>query len=413
MKSAATEPHRRGIYAAVAAAYLAFAGIGIVDPILPVIATKIGINSWQVELLFTAYVAVMALGMIPAVLLASRRSNKAILLAGLLVVMLSATLAAFSGTITQLAAFRGTWGLGNAMFFATAMTIVVNLARDAEWAVGRWEAAIGLGLATGPLIGGVLGNISWRLPFFACGVFMLFALLIAARAVAEPARERRPIGVREPFRLFGRPAFAAIAAVAAAYNFCFFVILGYTPLVLHMAAIPLGLVFTAWGAGVAAGILGLGHPLAHRIGYVRTVGLSLVGILACLALMGTVSGKVATIAVLVVSGVFIGLVNATLTDLALGLAGAERAVTTGAFNLVRWGGAAVAPVVSGYLGEHADPATPFRLAAGVLLAGLVLFAATAHRLAAGMGERTPWSVRSHRQPVPARVEVEPEAAQAA
>jgi MFS transporter, ACDE family, multidrug resistance protein len=402
MKSAATEPHRRGIYAAVAAAYLAFAGIGIVDPILPVIATKIGINSWQVELLFTAYVAVMALGMIPAVLLASRRSNKAILLAGLLVVMLSATLAAFSGTITQLAAFRGTWGLGNAMFFATAMTIVVNLARDAEWAIGRWEAAIGLGLATGPLIGGVLGTVTWRLPFLACGVFMLFALLIAARAVTEPAGEKRPIRAGEPFRLFGRPAFAAIAAVAAAYNFCFFVILGYTPLVLHLPAIPLGLAFTGWGAGVAAGILGLGHPLAHRIGYVRTVGLSLAGILACLALMGTVSGRAATIAVLVVSGVFIGLVNATLTDLALGLtagAGADRAVTTGAFNLVRWGGAAAAPVVSGYLGEHAGAATPFRLAAGVLLAGLVLFAATARRLAAGMGERTPWSVRSHR-PVP-------------
>jgi MFS transporter, ACDE family, multidrug resistance protein len=406
------EPHARAIYAAVAAAYLGFAGIGIVDPILPVIAVRIGVTAWQVELLFTAYVAVMAVGMIPAVLAASRWSNKRILLAGLGFILCSALLAAFSQNITELASLRGTWGLGNAMFFATAMTIVVSLARDSQWAVGRWEAAIGLGLSTGPLIGGLLGNVTWRLPFFACGVFMLVAFLVAARSVREPERRVRPMSPAEPFRLFGRARFAAVAAIAATYNFCFFIILGYTPLVLGMSAIPLGLVFTAWGVGVALGILVLGHPLAHRIGYVHTVGAALAGILACLVLMATSAGRPELVLVLVVSGVCIGLVNATLTDLALGLAGAERGVTTGAFNLVRWGGAAVAPVVAGLLGEHVAPRAPYWLAAGVLALGLAVFAWRGHHLASGMGERVlwaRWSRARRRRPAPAEAEVEAEA----
>lgn len=385
------EPHAKAIYAAIAAAYLGFAGIGIVDPILPVIAVKIGVTAWQVELLFTAYVAVMAIGMIPAVLGASRWSNKRILLTGLVFILLSALLAAFSQNITQLATLRGTWGLGNAMFFATAMTIVVSLARDSEWAVGRWETAIGLGLSTGPLIGGLLGNLTWRLPFFACGVFMLVAFLVAARSVKEPERRPRPMTVSEPFRLFGKTRFAAIALIAATYNFCFFVILGYTPLVLDMSAIPLGLVFTTWGVGVALGILVLGRPLAQRIGYVQTVGAALVGILGCLVLMATSASRLELVLVLVVSGVCIGLVNATLTDLALGLAGAERSVTTGAFNLVRWGGAAVAPVVAGLLGQHVAPFAPYWLASGVLALGLVVFAWRGHDLAHGMGERVLWA----------------------
>lgn len=388
------EPHAKAIYAAIAAAYLGFAGIGIVDPILPVIAEKIGVTAWQVELLFTAYVAVMAVGMIPAVLAAARWSNKRILLTGLVFILLSAMLAAFSQNITQLSILRGTWGLGNAMFFATAMTIVVSLANDSEWAVGRWEAAIGLGLSTGPLIGGLLGNITWRLPFFACGIFMLVAFIVAARSVKEPgegAQQRRPMRASEPFRLFRNPRFAAVAAIAATYNFCFFVILGYTPLVLHMSAIPLGLVFTGWGVGVALGILVFGRPLAHRIGYVQTVGAALVGIMICLVLIATSGSRGELVAVLVVSGVCIGLVNATLTDLALGLAGAERSVTTGGFNLVRWGGAAIAPVVAGLVGEHVDAMAPFWLAAGVLAVGLIVFGWRGHHLADGMGERVAWT----------------------
>ena len=68
------------------------------------------------------------------------------------------------------------------------------------------------------------------------------------------------------------------------------------------------------------------------------------------------------------SGLFMGLVNANLTDLALGLGGSDRRIATGAFNLVRWGAAAPAPIIAGKLAET-SLALPYWVGFGVLAVG--------------------------------------------
>lgn len=385
-----TEPHRSAIYATTLVAFLAIAGIAVVDPILPAIGTAIGVTAWQVELLFTAYIAVMAVGMIPATLASGRFGFKPVLVTGVSVVGLAAIAASFSNDIVQLSVLRGVWGLGNAMFFATAMVVLVNLANDREWVVGLFETALGLGFAVGPLIGGLLGEISWRLPFFVCGMFMVLALLVAARKLREPTHRQPPVRLGQIFATYRRPAFIILCVVTAAYNFVFFVVLGYTPLFLGLDVIPLGLAFTGWGLGLAAGILLVGHRLAHRIGAVQTVGVALVGLLACMVLFATSTGTVESLVLLVVAGLCMGLANANLTDLALGLGSADRRVATGAFNLVRWGAAAPAPILAGKLAEH-GLALPFWVGAGVLAVGLLVYLTCAHLMAAGYGERLLWS----------------------
>jgi MFS transporter, ACDE family, multidrug resistance protein len=107
MDRAATEPNRKAIYATVLVAFLAIAGIAVVDPILPAIGEAIGVTAWQVELLFTAYIAVMALGMIPATLASGRWGFKPVLVAGVSIVGVAAVLASFSGNIVQLSLLRG------------------------------------------------------------------------------------------------------------------------------------------------------------------------------------------------------------------------------------------------------------------------------------------------------------------
>lgn len=384
------EPHRKAIYATTLVAFLAIAGIAVVDPILPAIGHAIGVSAWQVEMLFTAYIAVMAIGMIPATLASGRWGFKPILVTGVTVVGVAAILASFSHNIVQLSVLRGFWGLGNAMFFATAMVVLVALARDREWVVGLFETALGLGFAVGPLLGGLLGEVSWRLPFFACGVFMFVALIVAGRKLREPAQRQAPVRLADIFRTYRKPTFVALCTVTAAYNFVFFIILGYVPLFLHLDVIPLGLAFTAWGLGLAAGIMVIGHRLAHRIGSVQSVGLAITGILACLLAFAVSPGTAFSLTVLVIAGILMGLANANLTDLALGLGSSDRRVATGAFNLVRWGAAAPAPIIAGKLAEHSLE-LPFLVGAGVLAAGVVVYFATAHRMAAGYGERVAWS----------------------
>ncbi|GGR79833.1 MFS transporter [Micromonospora fulviviridis] len=385
-----SEPNRSAIYATTLVAFLAIAGIAVVDPILPAIGEAIGVTAWQVELLFTAYIAVMAVGMIPATLASGRFGFKPVLITGVSVVGVAAILASFSNDIVQLSVLRGVWGLGNAMFFATAMVVLVNLANDREWVVGLFETALGLGFAVGPLIGGLLGEVSWRLPFFVCGVFMVLALAVASRKLREPAHKQPPVRLGAIFSTYRKPAFVTLCVVTAAYNFVFFVVLGYTPLYLHLDVIPLGLAFTGWGLGLAAGILLVGHRLAHRIGAVQTVGVAIAGLLVCMVLFATSTGTAMSLVVLVLAGLFMGLANANLTDLALGLGSRDRRVATGAFNLVRWGAAAPAPIISGKLAEH-GLALPFWVGFGVLAVGVLVYLAFAHVMAAGYGERVLWS----------------------
>ncbi len=390
MASSRPEPHRTAIYSTALTAFFAIAGIAVVDPILPLIGLEIGASTWQIELLFTAYIAIMAVGMIPAVLATGRFGYKAILSTGVSIVAVAAILASLANGIGQLAVLRGLWGLGNAMFFATAMVLLVSLAQDREWAVELFETSVGLGFAVGPLLGGLLGQFSWRLPFFVCGAFMVLALGVSLTRLKDPAEPPSPLRLRAVMAPFRKPGFRTLSVITASYNFAFFIVLGYTPVFLGLGVIALGLTFTAWGIGLAIGILVVGHRLAHRLGAVQTVAIAVAGLLAALLLLATSTGTPESIAVLVLAGVCMGIANANLTDLALGLGSPDRRVTTGAFNLVRWGFAAPAPVIAGLLAP-ANPAAPFWLAAGVLVLGVAAFAWKGHSMASTLGERVLWS----------------------
>lgn len=384
------EPHKTAIYFTALTAFFAIAGIAVVDPILPVIGQKLGASTWQIELLFTAYIAVMALGMIPAVLATGRFGYKAVLVTGVSTVAVAAILASQASGIVPLAVLRGLWGLGNAMFFATAMSLLIALARDSEWVVELFETCVGLGFAVGPLLGGLFGRISWRAPFLVCGGLMVVAVVMATTRLRDAERPE-PLRVATVFRTYRKPAFVALGVLTATYNFAFFVVLGYTPVALNLPVIPLGLVFTAWGIGLAVGILVVGHRLAHRIGAVQTVGAAVVVLALALVGLAMSHSTASSVVVLVVAGVCMGVCNANLTDLALATGGDERRATTGAFNLIRWGFAAPAPVLAGLLAEHVGPQAPFWVTVVVLGVGLVVFAACSHVLAPAVGERVLWA----------------------
>ncbi len=384
------EPHKTAIYSTALTAFFAIAGIAVVDPILPVIGQKLGASTWQIELLFTAYILVMACGMIPAVVATGRFGYKAVLVAGVSTVAVAAILASTAGSIVPLALLRGLWGLGNAMFFATAMSLLVALAHDSEWVVELFETCVGLGFAVGPLLGGLFGRISWRAPFLVCGLLMVVAVVMATarlHRVDKPA----PLRARTVFSTYRKPAFLALGALTATYNFAFFVVLGYAPVALGLSVVPLGLVFTGWGIGLAFGILVVGHRLAHRIGAVQTVGVAVVVLALTLVGLATSHSTAVSIVVLLVAGVCMGICNANLTDLSLATGGDDRRATTGAFNLIRWGFAAPAPVLAGVLAEHVGPVAPFWVTVVVLAVGIVVFAACSHVLAPAVGERVLWA----------------------
>ncbi|MGD8190441.1 MFS transporter [Brevibacillus ginsengisoli] len=370
--ASANNKHAR--YITVFATFLAFMGIGVVDPILPIIAEQIGATHWQVEMLFTAYIFTMAFMMIPAGLLANRAGDKRLMVIGLSIVTVFSILCGISNSVTELSLFRAGWGFGNSMFFATAMTLLIALTPKANDAVGLYEAAIGLGMAAGPLVGGILGGSSWRYPFFATGILIFLALLLVSIFVNEPGSKskRKVAGKEELLHLFSYKPFIKVAISAMLYYYGFFVVLAYSPLIMKISAISLGFVFFGWGICLAYGSAILSHKLEIKYEPKQILPYSLFIFAVLLALLFVVQSTWMSIVLIILSGLVSGLNNALFTSYSMSISPYERSITSGAYNFVRWLGAGIAPVLSGVLGQIVSARSPFIFACVVALIAFVL-----------------------------------------
>jgi MFS family permease len=345
------------------AAVVAFMGIGLVDPILPAIAKGLDASPSQVSLLFTSYFLITAVAMLITGFVSSRIGGKRTLLAGLALVVVFAALSGTSDSVGQLVGFRAGWGLGNAMFVATALAVIVGAASGgAESAIILYEAALGLGISTGPLLGALLGDWHWRYPFFGTATLMAigFALILALlRATPKPETKTR---LSDPIRALGHGGLATTAFTALFYNFAFFTILAFTPFILGMSAHGIGLVFFGWGVLVALASVFGAPMLQRRIGSVRVLHLAL-GLLILFQLGIALSGHTGIIVFTMLSGIPIGLNNTVFTEAAMEVSDAPRPVASAGYNFVRWTGGAIAPYIATKLGEHVNAHVPYYLGA--------------------------------------------------
>ena len=119
-------------------------GIGLVDPILKPIGEELHASPSQVSLLFTSYMAVTGCAMLITGAVASRIGPKRTLLGGLALIVIFSALAGSSQTIGEIVGFRAGWGLGNALFIATALATIVGAASGGvASAIILYEAALG------------------------------------------------------------------------------------------------------------------------------------------------------------------------------------------------------------------------------------------------------------------------------
>lgn len=379
----------KAVLAVAFASVIAFMGIGLVDPILKPIADQLNATPSQVSLLFTSYMAVMGVAMLITGVVASRIGAKRTLLIGLVVIIVGAALAGSSGTIGGIVGWRALWGLGNALFVATALATIVNSARGSvAQAVILYEAALGLGIAVGPLVGGVLGGISWRGPFFGVSALMTIALVVTAFLLPATPRADTATSILDPFRALRHRGLLGVAITALLYNFGFFTLLAFTPFPLNMGAHQIGLIFFGWGLALAFTSVVVAPRLQRRFGTVPTllVNLTLLSVLLVVMALGTDSKAVLATCV-VVAGLFLGINNTLVTETVMKAAPVERGVAAAAYSFVRFSGGAVAPWLAGKLGEEVNVHMPFWVGAGaVLLAVGVLALSRPHLGAIDVGE---------------------------
>lgn len=370
----ATSPFRqpRAVWAVAFACVVAFMGIGLVDPILPAIAKDLHAGPSQVELLFTSYFAVTGVAMLVTGFVASRIGPKRTLLAGLALVVAFSALAGLSGSVGEIVGFRAGWGLGNALFIATALSVIVGSASGGvEGAIVLYEAALGLGIASGPLLGGLLGGISWRGPFFGTATLMAIGFVAIVSLLDRVPAPTRRLSLADPLRALAHGGLATLAIVAVFYNFGFFTLLAYTPFPLGLGAHELGLIFFGWGAMLAVSSVFVTPRLVHAIGVLRTLSAALLLVVVALGVMGVgVDSRTVLVVVVVLSGFVLGIVNTVVTEAVMKVAPVERPVASAAYSFVRFTGGAVAPFLAGKLSEHVSRGMPFYVGAALVAVGI-------------------------------------------
>ncbi|PYD01315.1 MFS transporter [Microbacterium esteraromaticum] len=363
------------VWAVAFACVVAFMGIGLVDPILPAIAESLQASPVETELLFTSYLLVTGLAMLVTSWISSRIGAKATLLVGLGLIVVFALLCAVSGSVDWVIGFRAGWGLGNALFISTALATIVGAAAGGSGAaIVLYEAALGLGIAVGPLLGGLLGELSWRGPFFGVVALMAIGFIAVLTLVRGDDRPREPMPFSAPFRALRRPALAVLAVAALFYNIGFFVLLAFSPFPLGFGAMGIGLTFFGWGVALALTSVWVAPALMRRVGRTTIILVTLPLLAVDLIAAGlVVASPAALVACIIVGGLLLGVMNTVLTEAVMEATDLPRSVASSAYSAVRFLGGAMAPPTAAALAHAYGDTVPYLFAAAaVLLAALTV-----------------------------------------
>ncbi|MEU6380426.1 MFS transporter [Streptomyces sp. NPDC046909] len=171
---------------------------------------------WTID----AYTLVLASLLMLAGSTADRIGRKRVFAAGLVIFTIGSVLCSLAPNLEALVAFRMVQAVGGSMLNPVAMSIITNTftdPRERARAIGAWGAVVGISLAAGPVVGGLLvDSVGWRSIFWLNLPVGLTALLLTLRYVPESrapkARRPDPVGQVLVIALFGSLTYAIIEA---------------------------------------------------------------------------------------------------------------------------------------------------------------------------------------------------------
>ncbi|MFF7854134.1 DHA2 family efflux MFS transporter permease subunit [Streptomyces sp. NPDC007904] len=192
----------------------------VLNVALPSMQRELHASTAGLQWAIDAYTLVLASLLMLAGSTADRIGRKRVFMAGLVVFTLGSLLCSLAPNLEALVAFRMVQAVGGSMLNPVAMSIITNTftdPRERARAIGAWGAVVGISMAAGPLVGGLLvESVGWRSIFWVNLPVGLAALLLTLRFVPESraprARRPDPVGQLLVIALFGSLTYAIIEA---------------------------------------------------------------------------------------------------------------------------------------------------------------------------------------------------------
>lgn len=174
---------------------------------------------WTID----AYTLVLASLLMLSGSTADRIGRRRVFKAGLVIFTLGSALCSLAPNLESLVAFRMVQAVGGSMLNPVAMSIITNTftaPRERARAIGAWGGVVGISMAAGPLVGGLLvDSVGWRSIFWLNLPIGLAALVLTWRYVPESRapkpRRPDPVGQLLVIGVLGALTYAIIEAPSA------------------------------------------------------------------------------------------------------------------------------------------------------------------------------------------------------
>ena len=161
----------------------------IVNLALPSIRAELNASVSELQWTIDAYTLVIASLLMLSGSTADRVGRRRIFRIGLMLFDLGSLLCGFAQSAELLIVFRMLQAIGGSMLNPVAMSIITNTFTDRKeraQAIGIWGGVVGLSMAIGPVVGGILvDSAGWRFIFWINVPVVLIALLLTALFVPE------------------------------------------------------------------------------------------------------------------------------------------------------------------------------------------------------------------------------------
>ncbi|WP_082937818.1 MFS transporter [Gordonia jacobaea] len=211
----------------------------IVNVALPAIRTDLNASVSSLQWVIDIYTLVLASLLMVSGATADRYGRKRLFQIGLVTFAIGSLACSLAPSVGVLIAARALQAVGGSMLNPVAMSIITQIfvdPRERARAIGVWGSVVGISMAAGPIVGGVLiDTIGWRAVFWINLPICLIAIVLTAILVPESRspimRTLDPVGqalamialggavyglIEGPGHGWGSPRTVIVFAVAAA-----------------------------------------------------------------------------------------------------------------------------------------------------------------------------------------------------